>query len=188
MSIPAHRGATYEDLLRLPDNVVGEILDGELNVSPRPAPRHGRAQSALMFRIGPPYDDGQGGPGGWWIIVEPELHLRRDVVVPDIAGWRRERMPALPETAWFEMAPDWICEVISPSTGRIDRAKKLPIYAREQVGWAWLVDPVQRTLEVMKLANDVWTVQHVYGGDDKVAAPPFDAIEIDLRSIWGDAA
>jgi Uma2 family endonuclease len=187
VSIPAQRGATYEDLLRLPEHVVGEILDGELHVSPRPAPRHANAESTLVGELVPPFHHGRGGPGGWWILAEPELHFGRDVVVPDIAGWRRERMPSLPETAWFEIAPDWICEIISPATGRIDRVKKLPIYAREKVSWAWVVDPLLKTVEILKL-NSAWTLMQTFGGDDKMTAPPFDAIEIDLRLIWGEAA
>jgi Uma2 family endonuclease len=188
MSTVTHRPATYEDLIKLPDNVVGEILDGELHASPRPGPRHARAESALHARLFSAFDDGTAGPGGWWILVEPELHFRSDVLVPDIAGWRRERMSQLPETAWFEIAPDWICEVISPSTGRIDRAKKLPVYARERVPHAWLVDPIQKTVEVLQHAEGLWNVLHVYSGDEQMSAPPFDGITIDLRAVWGEPA
>jgi Uma2 family endonuclease len=186
VTITAHRPATYDDLLKLPENVVGEILEGELYASPRQAPRHNRAESALHARIFAAYDDGTGGPGGWWILIEPELHLQSDVLVPDIAGWRRERMASLPDTAWFDLAPDWICEVLSPSTGRIDRAKKLPIYAREAVPFAWFVDPTLKTVEMMKLNQDVWQILHVYGGEDQMTASPFEELTIDLLAVWGD--
>ena len=143
--------ATYDDVLNAPDNKVAEILDGELFLSPRPAPRHALATSRLLSFLGDPFDQGRGGPGGWWILVEPELHFGKHVVVPDIAGWRRERMPSVPDVAWLALAPDWICEVLSPSTARIDRARKLRIYAEAGVAHAWLVDPIQRTIEVFQL-------------------------------------
>jgi Uma2 family endonuclease len=150
-SDPVHRPATYDDLLALPEHVVGEIIDGELHVSPRPAPRHAHAKSVLGGELGPPFHGGRGGPGGWWILDEPELHLREDVLVPDLAGWRRSRMASLPETAYFPFAPDWACEVLSPTTTRLDRSKKLRVSARERVGHAWLIDPAARTLEILRL-------------------------------------
>jgi len=145
---PFDRRATYKDLEKLPPELVAEIVDGELHASPRPAPRHAWASSRLMSRVGPPYADGHGGPGGWVILVEPEVHLRKDVLVPDLAGWRRARLPRLPATAYFSVAPDWVCEVISPSTVALDRAKKLSIYGREGVCHLWLIDPVARIVEV----------------------------------------
>lgn len=186
MTITAHGPATYDDLLKLPENVVGEIIDGELYASPRPAPRHANAELALASELRTAYQRGRGGPGGWWIVIEPELHLESDVVVPDIAGWVRERMQNLPETAWFELPPDWVCEILSPSTGRIDRTKKLPIYARQNVSLAWLVDPIQKTVEVMKLSGGAWQIVRVYGGEEQMSAPPFDELTIDLRAVWGD--
>jgi Uma2 family endonuclease len=184
VTITAHGPATYDDLLKLPENVVGEIIDGELYASPRPRSRHNNAASGLLAEIRVAFQHGR-GPGGWWILGEPELHLLDDVVVPDIAGWRRERMPELQDVAWHGLVPDWVCEVPSPSTGRIDRTKKLPIYAREAVSFAWLVDPAQKTIEVLQLTEGLWHIVHVYGGDDKMSALPFDAITIDLRAIWG---
>jgi Uma2 family endonuclease len=124
--------ATYEDVLSAPENKVAEILDGELFLSPRPSPRHSVASSYLRGALVP--FDGQEGPGGWWILFEPELHFGEDVVVPDLGGWRRERLPAIPDTAFFSLAPDWVCEVLSPSTERIDRGRKLRIYAGAGVG------------------------------------------------------
>src|SRR5436189_2682935 len=150
-SSPTRRRATYDDLCRVPEHLVAEILDGELLVTPRPAPRHAQVGSALVTELHGAFGQGRGGPGGWWILYEPELHLGEDVVVPDIAGWRRERLPALPETAYFTIAPDWICEVVSPSTASLDRVKKLNVYARERVPHAWLVDPIGQTFEVLRL-------------------------------------
>ena len=145
------RPATYEDLVAVPENLVAEIVDGELWTSPRPAPRHALVYSALGSLLGPPFHHGRGGPGGWWIIDEPELHLGEDALVPDLAGWRRARMPRLPDTAYFGLAPDWVCEILSPSTAVLDRTRKLRVYAREGVRHAWLVDPATRTIEVLAL-------------------------------------
>ena len=183
---PFDRPATYEDLEALPDIVVAEILDGELHASPRPAFRHVRASSSLGVRIGGPYDHGIGGPGGWWILDEPELHLGRDVVVPDLAGWRRSRLPDAPDTAFVSLPPDWVCEILSPSTAMIDRAKKLRIYAREQVAHAWLIDPIARTLEVMRLEHGRWTILGTHAGTEIVRAEPFADIDLDLASLWAD--
>jgi len=177
MSEPAVGEATYDDLLALPEHLVGEILGGNLYSHPRPAPRHARAVSALGFSLGGPFDTGINGPGGWWIIDEPELHLGSDVIVPDIAGWRRQRMPSLPETAWFELPPDWVCEILSASTANTDRAIKMPIYAREKVEHLWLVDPDARTLENYRLQNDGhWLLLATLKDNDPVTQPPFDAI------------
>ena len=178
------KNATYADLCAVPDNFVAEILGGELYASPRPAPRHGLAAGALLIELGGPFQKGVGGPGGWVFHPEPELHFGSDVVVPDIAGWRRERMPAVPATAYFTLAPDWFCEVLSPSTEGIDRRKKLPIYAREGVGHAWLVDPLQRTLEVLRLESQRWSLVADHAGNAKVRVEPFEAIELALRALW----
>ncbi len=182
------RPATYEDLLQVPDDRVGEILDGELHVSPRPAPRHADATTGLSGALRGPFDRGRGGPGGWRILVEPELHLGAEVLVPDLAGWRRERLPRLPETAHFALAPDWICEVVSPSTAAIDRGAKLRSYARESVSHAWLVDPLARTLEMFKLVGGHWTLLATHEGTAAVRAEPFDALELDLTLLWDEAA
>lgn len=179
------RPATYEDLLALPEHVVGEIIGGELVVSPRPAPRHAVAKSVLGGELGPPYHSGRGGPGGWWILFEPEL-LDDDVLVSDLAGWRRTRLPVVPETAYFTLAPDWICEVLSPGTARLDRQRKLAIYAREGVSHAWLLDPIARTLERLRLEHGQWVIAGVHGGQDEVRAEPFDATSIALADLWVD--
>ncbi len=177
--------ATYEDVLNAPENKVAEILDGELFLSPRPAPRHAVASSRLGMVLGP-FDEGPGGPGGWWILDEPELHFVEQVVVPDLAAWRRERLPAMPEEAFFSLAPDWICEVLSPSTGRIDRGRKLRIYAEAGVAHAWFVNPLERTLEVLRLREGAWTIVAVCSDSDAVRVEPFEAIELELGRLWAD--
>jgi Uma2 family endonuclease len=186
-SRPGAKPATYDDLLALPEHVVGEIIGGELIVSPRPAPRHAVAASVLGGDLGPPYHgSGRGGPGGWWILFEPEFHTDDDVLVPDLAGWRRTRLPVLPETAYFALAPDWICEVLSPGTARLDRQKKLAIYARAGVDHAWLLDPIQRTLEVLRLERGHWVIVGIHADQDKVSAEPFEATVIELARLWDD--
>ncbi|MCE9574521.1 MAG: Uma2 family endonuclease [Deltaproteobacteria bacterium] len=185
MVSPAARPASYEDILALPDHVIGEIVDGELHVSPRPAPRHALAGTALAEELGPPFKRGRGGPGGWVILYEPELHLGRDVLVPDLGGWRRERMPEVPvDLAYFVLAPDWVAEVLSPSTVVIDRGRKLAAYARSQVSHVWFVDPIAQTLEVLRLDGETYRVVMVASGDDIVRAEPFDAIELSLAVLW----
>jgi len=184
---PLPRPATYEDLLRVPDHKVAEILDGELIVSPRPAPRHANAASAVGADLFGPFQRGRGGPGGWWILDEPEVHLGRDIVVPDVAAWRLERLPRLPSMAYFALAPDWACEIVSPSTERYDRLRKMAIYAREQVRRLWLINPLLRTLEVYALeAGPRWSLLGVHGGDAIVRLEPFDAIAMELGALWAD--
>ncbi|HVT03779.1 MAG TPA: Uma2 family endonuclease [Thermoanaerobaculia bacterium] len=180
----AARPATYEDLLKVPDHLVAEIIDGELYTSPRPASPHARASSVLGGVLVNTYDLGTSGPGGWWVIDEPELHLGPHVLVPDLAGWRRERMPQIPNVAWFELSPDWVCEVVSPDTGRLDRIKKMPKYAANGVGHLWLIDPLQRTLEVYGLENGRYFVLSSHGGEEKVHAEPFAEAELPLASLW----
>jgi Uma2 family endonuclease len=178
------RRATYEDLLALPEHLVGEIIDGELVASPRPGPRHARVSSVLGGELVGPFDRGRGGPGGWVILDEPELHLHDDVVVPDLAAWRRERLPELPAAAHFSVAPDWVCEVLSPSTERIDRVRKLRIYARDGVAWAWLLNPVEQTLEVLHLDGGGWRIASLHEGAARIRAAPFEALELDLEALW----
>lgn len=185
MTVRTRVEATYEDLLKAPDNLIAELVDGELHTSPRPGGIHARFSSALGMDVGSAYDRGRGGPGGWWILDEPELHLGRNVLVPDLAGWRRERMPVIPKDHVFAVPPDWICEVLSPSTRQLDVRKKLPVYAAHEVANAWLVDPEARTLQVFRLENARWSMIAVFGGNEIACAEPFEAIDIDLPSIWG---
>jgi len=184
MTQDAHRLATYEDLFDLPDNVIGEIIHGQLITQPRPAPKHALAASIISEEVVGPYHRGKGGPGGWWILFEPELHLNQHILVPDLAGWRRERLPDLPEAAYFSLAPDWVCEILSPGTARIDRMVKMPIYAEQGVNWLWLVDPDCRTLEVYRLHEQHWLLEHTWQQDDEVQASPFAEITMALADLW----
>jgi Uma2 family endonuclease len=182
--VPPKSEATYADIEGLPENVVGEIIDGELVVSPRPAPRHARAATRLITVLGPPFDVGRGGPGGWVFLVEPELHLRNDVLVPDLAAWRRERMPEVPDPVGITVAPDWLCEVLSPSTSMRDRTKKMRIYKREGVRHLWLLDPTDRTLEAYALDGKSWRHIDTFAEDERVRVEPFEAIELELGLLW----
>ncbi len=185
MPQPAEHPATYADLCQVPDHMVAQIIHGQLIVHPRPAPRHALAASSLGEEIsGPFHKSRRGGPGGWWILDEPELHLGFDIPVPDLAGWRRERMPTLPDTAYFELPPDWVCEVLSPSTARLDRVDKLGIYAAHGVAHAWLIDPDARTLEAFTLDAGRWRRDAALKDDDAVSAVPFDAISFNLGALW----
>jgi len=184
---PARRRATYDDLIALPEYMVGEIIDGELYASPRPASPHALAASGigsdLFGRFNRP-TNGPDAPGGWWILDEPELHLGSEVMVPDLAGWRRECMPRIPDVAYFELVPDWVCEVVSPRTGILDRRRKMPIYAREGVSHLWIVDPILKTLEVYRLESGRWVVASTHGGDDLVRAEPFEAVAFEIVRWW----
>lgn len=181
----SHR-ATLADIEALPPNMVGQILFGVLHAHPRPAPRHVRAASRLGSELDGPFDRGRDGPGGWIILDEPELHLGPHVVVPDLAGWRRERLPRLPETAFFETTPDWVCEVLSPATVRIDRTDKLAIYGEYGVAQCWLADPFARTLEVLTLTGGKWLLAATFKDADPVTAPPFEAHTFPLDVLWPD--
>jgi Uma2 family endonuclease len=181
------RRATYEDLMQVPDTKVAEIIDGELVVSPRPASPHAHAATVMGSDVVGPFHgdpDDPSRPGGWWILLEPELHFGDDVVVPDWAGWRRTRLPEFPNAAYFTLAPDWICEVVSPSTGRIDRSRKMRIYAREGVAHLWLVDPLQQTVEVYRLETGRWVVVATHGEGASARIEPFEAVEMHLTRWW----
>lgn len=183
--VTAQRYATYEELLALPAHVVGEIVFGTLHASPRPTPKHAQAATTIAEELGPPFKRGRGGPGGWLILYEPELHLGPHVVVPDLAGWRRTRMPEMPvDKAYFDLAPDWVCEVLSPSTAALDRGDKLTIYNTFMAEHVWLVDPDARTLEVLSHDPKGYRTVTVFSGDAKVRAVPFDAIELELGLLW----
>ena len=185
---PARRHATYDDVRDTSDLLVAELIAGDLYTTPRPALPHARTASALGQDLRafdePPGDTDN--PGGWWILFEPELHFAADVLVPDLAGWRRERLPAIPETAAIELAPDWVCEILSSTTTTLDRTRKMPIYARNGVAHLWLIDPTARTLEIYRLEGERWTVVSNHGGSTSVRAEPFAAIEIDMRRWWGE--
>ncbi|MCP5419054.1 MAG: Uma2 family endonuclease [Gammaproteobacteria bacterium] len=176
----------YERLMNLPENWVGEIIGGQLYTQPRPAKPHALVCSSLEIEIGAAFQKGRGGPGGWWIIVEPEIHFIRDmeIAVPDLAGWRRERLPSLAGDHRFEIVPDWVCEILSPSTAKKDRVVKMPTYARYGVPYLWLVDPTARTLEAFALEHGRWTVIGLFADEADVAIPPFQEISLALGELW----
>ncbi len=188
MSAPTLRSheATYQDVLNAPPHKVAEVIHGILRMQPRPAIPHAWASSTLGMEVGNPFGRGRGGPGGWWIIDEPELHLGKDILVPDLAGWRRETLPTLPNAAFFELAPDWACEVLSPSTRQTDVTDKREIYAREGVSHLWFVDPDARTLEAFQLKEGLWVLSASLAGDASVSVPPFAAISFPLGALWLD--
>jgi Uma2 family endonuclease len=188
MAGPAKRRATYQDVLDAPEHVVAEIVNGELRLSPRRGGPHTRATSILGADLLTRFDRGTGGPGGWIILDEPELHFTQDIVVPDIAGWRRERMPTVATGTYFTIAPDWICEALSRSTEAWDRAHKLPVYAAAGVTHVWLVNAIQHTLEILRRQGDKWLTVAIHHGDVAIRAEPFDSIELDLGSIWADVS
>lgn len=174
----------------VPAHLVAEIVGGVLHTNPRPARRHTIAASNLGEELGPPFKRGRGGPGGWVILDEPELHLGTmpDIVVPDLAGWRRERMPDAvgdeKTPPYFDLAPDWACEVLSPRTEAFDRGEKVSLYAREGVLHVWLVDPIEQILEVFRLQQGRYALLGVHHGDARIRAEPFDAIELELGILW----
>ena len=178
------RRATYQDVLDAPAHLVAEIINGTLHTHPRPASRHALATSNLGDELVSPFGKGRGGPGGWWIIDEPELHVDEEIVVPDLAGWRRERMPEYPDTAYFTLAPDWACEALCASTRKVDLHEKRPIYAVAGVPHLWLVDPADRTLEAFELRDGEWLLIASAKDDDPVSIRPFDAITFNLVDLW----
>ncbi len=186
MAETARAYSLYDQLINLPETLTGEILNGQLHTQPRPAGPHALTGSSLGDELVGPFQKGRGGPGGWWIIDEPEVHFARDVevAVPDLAGWKRERMPAIPRDHRFEVVPDWVCEILSASTASKDREIKMPFYAAHGVRYAWLVDPIGQTLEALEMKDRTWVVLGSFSGEDRVAIAPFDAITIALSDLW----
>ena len=186
MSDPSEKKprATYQDVLDAPAHKVAEVINGELRLSPRPAAPHGIVASSLQGELYGPFGRGGGSAGGWVLIAEPELHFGDDIVIPDLAGWRVERMPVVPDSAFITLAPDWICEVLSLSTERMDRVEKMPIYATAGVGHAWLVSPKRRTLEAFQLVDERWVTIGLYKDNDRARIPPFEALELDPAMLW----
>jgi Uma2 family endonuclease len=184
MAERANKKASYEDLYSIPENMTGEILDGELIVTPRPSRSHMYALSTLDREIGPPYGLGRGGPGGWIILVEPEIMLGENTLIPDLGGWRKERFPFREEHNWISVAPNWVCEILSPRTVQVDKIRKMPLYARHGVGHIWLLDPGARTMDVFALESGRWVLLGSHAEDDKVRAEPFPEIEFNLGGLW----
>lgn len=184
MADSAKKKATYEDLYQIPENMVGEIIDGQVIVTPRPSAEHSLASSCLGAELIPPFYFARGGgPGGWVILDEPEVEFGENILVPDLAGWRKERF-ARSKTNWISVVPDWVCEILSPSTLRLDRIKKLSLYGRHRVQYSWLIDPIARTLEVFRLESGKWVLVGAFSEADKVRAEPFQEVEISLSNLW----
>jgi Uma2 family endonuclease len=186
MSEPAKRKAVYKDLFEIPENMTGEIIDGELIATPRPSRRHVHAATVLGVKVAPSYQFGEGGgPGDWIIYYEPEIHFSsEDIIVPDLAGWKKERLTTSPEEHRFAVCPDWICEIHSPQTAQRDRIVKMRIFARHEVPYVWLIDPALKTLEVFRLDSGKWSRLDAFSENDLVRAEPFHEIEIDLSLFW----
>ena len=184
LPLPTKRFSCASDLDQLPEHVVGEIVGGELYTSPRPAAAHTRAASRLGGALDGPFDRGQGGPGGWIILDEPELHLGSNIVVPDLAGWRRTTMPSLPHVAHFDVAPDWICEILSPSTESFDRSIKMPIYSQSGVTHAWLIDPLAQSIEVYERTAETFHLVERHDGSVSALVRPFEAVSLDFSALW----
>jgi Uma2 family endonuclease len=179
------RPATMADIEALPPHLKGEIIDGELYVVPRPRPGHMSIEGAIVGDLQHPYQRGRGGPGGWWILPEPGIEVGGSPeVAPDVAGWRRDRLPVLPDDAPIRVVPDWICEVLSPTTRGYDWLKKRPFYAAIGVPWLWYVDGEARTVTVSRLAEGAWVEVGVHGEDEKVCLAPFSEVELDLAEWW----
>lgn len=184
MAEPAKRRATYADLEAVPETLVAEIVDGVLETHPRPRPRHGGAVSRLSYGLTGPFDFGRGGPGGWIFVIEPELHFGEQIVVPDLAGWRRERLPKEPAEAFVTVAPDWVCEILSPSTARLDRGAKRRIYAEAGVEYLWQLDPEAGEQEAFALAGSQWLLLATIQKGEDVSVKPFDAVAFPLSDLF----
>ncbi|MDX9720053.1 MAG: Uma2 family endonuclease [Myxococcota bacterium] len=176
--------ATYQDVLDAPKHLVAELIGGELYTSPRPAMPHALTSSDLTIDLGAPFRRGRGGPGGWWIVAEPELHLGDEVLVPDVAAWRRERMPERPSGAFVSLVPDWVCEIASPSTRSFDRLRKMPVYLRHGLGFLWLVEPLERFLDAFVREGERWVLLGTWSAETEARIPPFDAVPLDVTGWW----
>jgi len=183
---PSMKPPTLADLDALPPGIVGEIIEGVLYTMTKPRARHQRTGLEIGSGLLGPFDHGRNGPGGWWIIAAPGIELPNNTkeLSPDVAGWRREKMPVLPNVAAFTQAPDWACEVVSPATAGADRVRKMRIYARESVGHLWLVDPLAKTLEAYRLQDAHWVVASTHTGSERVRAEPFAAVELEIARWW----
>ncbi len=186
MAESATRKATYDDLLAVPEHLIAEIIDGALETRRFPPPKHAYAYTALVRTIAHPFLGKEPELNDWWVLNRVELHLGEHVLVPDLAGWRRERLPKLPETAWFELPPDWVCEIISPATARLDRGPKREIYDQFAVPHLWFVDPDARTLEAFALRDGAWVLIASHADDDEIAVAPFATVPFALDTLWAD--
>jgi Uma2 family endonuclease len=185
---PPRRPATFADIDALPEGISGELIDGVLYTNPRPTGPALLAATMLYGELHNTFVRGQGGAGGWWILQEPQLYLGSGSVIPDVAGWLRERMPRVPQDHRFELAPDWACEVLSPDrkNRRVERQQKPPLYHRAKVKHLWMLDPKERELEVFRWEEAGWLLLGTFGEDDKVRAEPFEQVELDMLLLWGE--
>jgi Uma2 family endonuclease len=182
------RPATWADLEQVPEGLIGEIIAGELIVTPRPNLPHTAAAADLQGELYGPFRRGVGGPGGWLILPEPRIQFVEDVRVPDLGGWKKERWTDPPRQGGpIKVSPDWICEVISPSTEAEDRTRKMRLYARHEVRHYWLLNPYVRTLEAYRLEAGRWVLIGSHTGPERVRVEPFDAIELDLALFWEES-
>lgn len=184
MSAPERKRATYADIEAAPAHLIAEIIDGRLVTHPRPSPRHGGTANALGHELTGPYQKGVNGPGGWVFFVEPEVRFDKDLLVPDIAGWRRERLAGYPEHNWFDVVPDWTCEILSGSTERRDRTVKMRIYGEARIPHLWLIDPRLQILEAFENNGGRWTKIGSWSSDEDVRTAPFDATSFNLADLW----
>jgi len=184
MTKPVPTPATYADLEKVPPHLVAEIIHGVLETHPRPTPRHAMTSAEILGMLRGPFRLGEGGPGGWLFMNEPELHLSNHGVVPVIVGWRRGRMSSLPDTPYLTLVPDWVCEILSPSTARLDQGPKRQIYAGCGVPYLWLLDPVTRVLDAYQLVSGKWLLLGTATGSGDVSLPPFDAISFSLDVLF----
>lgn len=181
---PLEGPATFADIEALPEGVVGEIIDGTLYTHARPRAGHMDLVGALIDGLRGPFQRGQNGPGGWWVLAEPGIEVEgAPEFNPDLAGWRRERMPVLPDGR-CKVVPDWACEILSPSTRAYDTRIKRPFYARIGIQHLWFIDPEARMITLSELQNGFWVDMGSYGDDEVIRAPPFDAIELRLGGLW----
>jgi Uma2 family endonuclease len=175
---------TYEDLCNVPDDMTGEIIDGELSLTPMPSKQQIHTGTKLANAVVAAYHFGTKGPGGWIILDEPDLAFGEDILVPELAGWKEDRFIVSWEHHWISVAPDWVCEIISPETAQRDRTQKMPIYERNGVSYVWLIDPAEKSLEIFRLESGKWGAPTLYTGNDKVRAEPFEQTEINLGDLW----
>ncbi|MBU6160675.1 MAG: Uma2 family endonuclease [Myxococcales bacterium] len=180
------RDALYAELEALPDHVTGEIIAGELVASPGSGLDHAEALSEAVSQLRRGFgQSGWGGPRRWRLLAEPELHLGVDVLVPDLAGWYADRLGSTRGRTVLTLAPDWVCEILSPSTATRDRGVKADCYAKHGVRWLWLVDPVEEFIEAWELVAQRWTRLGVWSGNEVAAIPPFETLPLELCRWWG---
>jgi Uma2 family endonuclease len=184
MTQTALKPATYADLEAVPEHLVAEIIDGRLVTRHHMPPRQNLAHAALLNALNGALGHRRGHAGTWIFLSKPELHLAEHVVVPDLAGWRRERLPDIPDAPWIDLMPDWICEVIAPTTASEDRDRKRQIYAQRGLKHYWLLDPAIRRLEALKLASRACVLQNFYVGCAEVVCEPFAPVQFSLSALW----